>query len=241
MNVKLTCVMLVLESLENLDIRKNDIKKIHILVSKEMLQLPSVIADTSDDLKKQIQHQICDVLQTKQFHLEQVYTLGDKKYFTSPTIDVIYLGICNKSYIKQIQPDFLLEEITINDNIIKIGDQKYTYQSKENIGPSIEYFFETNATDINCDKTLVEILTAWKYLRSRLDNTDSVFKFLPNEFNLEDVRQVYEMVSGKKVDKSNFHKRITKYCEEVPNKITRRGYRPSKTYKYKPKTGDFWL
>lgn len=43
------------------------------------------------------------------------------------------------------------------------------------------------------------------------------------------------------VDKSNFHKRITKYCTEIPDKTTHRGHRPGKIYKFKAQTGDAWL
>lgn len=242
MNVNLTCVMLVLDTETNPDIRKNDIQTIKILMRRGMCTLPQVIANTSDDIKRQVRSMLRDILGADLFHLEQVYALGDKKYMSENSdIDIIHLAIMNKNRLGQIHPEYELADISIHDNTIKIGDTEYKYHTIENVGISVEYLFETNAPDLECDKTLIEILTTWKYLRGRLNNTDTIFKFMPAEFSLEDVRQVYEIISGRNVDKSNFHKKITKYCTPIPNKTTCRGHRPSKMYQYKAKIGDAWL
>ena len=47
---------------------------------------------------------------------------------------------------------------------------------------------------------------------------------MPNLFTLEDVKMVYEMIKNVQVDKSNFRKRIIKYCEKVEGKIDNKGY-----------------
>ncbi len=233
--------MLVLESTPNPDIRKNDIKTIKILMQRDKCELPCVVPDASDDIKQQMRNVLRDITGTELFHLEQVYTLGDKKYLSQGGLDILHLAITNTTHINKIRPDYELVEISIQNNTIKIGNNKYQYKTIEKIGYNVEYFFETNATDVHCDKTLIEVLTVWKYLRSRLDNTDAIFKFMPAEFTPEDVRQVYEIISQRSVDKSNFHKRITKYCTEIPDKTTHRGHRPGKIYKFKAKAGDAWL
>ena len=74
-----------------------------------------------------------------------------------------------------------------------------------------------------------------------MDNSDIIFKFFGNSFTLEDVRIVYELIKEVNVDKSNFRKKIIKYCEEVYTETTKKGYRPSKTYKFKQIEGDIWL
>jgi len=233
--------MLILDSIPNPDIRKNDIKTIKILMRRNKCELPCVVPDVSDDIKQQMRELLHDITGTELFHLEQVYTLGDKKYMSHGGLDIIHLAIANMTRVNKIGPEYELAEISIQNNTIKIGDTEYQYKTIEKIGYNVEYFFETNATDIHCDKTLIEILTAWKYLRGRLENTDAIFKFMPSEFTPEDVRQVYETISQRRVDKSNFHKRITKYCIEIPDKTTHRGHRPGKMYKFKAKTGDAWL
>jgi len=242
MNINLTCVLLVLDTKPNPDIRKNDLQSIKILLRRAPHGLPWVVADTSDDIKRQIHNTISDIIGTDFFGLEQVYALGDKKYMQSDgDVDIIHLGIINGNKIAGIQPDYELADISIHNNKIKIGDTEYKYQTIEKIGSVVEYLFKTNAPDIATDKTLVEILTAWKHLRNRTENTDTIFKFMPDEFTLETVRQVYEIISERHVDKSNFHKKITKYCSEIPNKTAHSGHRPGKLYTFTAKTGDSWL
>ena len=240
MKLNLTCVMLVMDVVANQDIRKNSIKKIGLLVRRQDGALPTVPVNDICDIKAQMRDELVDALGTGVFHLEQVYTLGDKKYFDLSGIDIIHVGIVNKSHIKQISREYDLVDVSIQNNIITLGNKTYTYVTKEKVGFSIEYFFETDAKDIQEDKLLIELLTAWKYVRGRLDISDILFKFLPTEFSLEDARQVYMLLSERNVDKSNFHKKITKYCTEVPGKTFGVGYRPCKQYKFNLKLGDLW-
>ena len=240
MNVNLTCVMLVMDEVCNQDIRKNSIKNVSLLIKRTNRALPKVVANTNQDIKAQIRNELTNALGTDRFHLEQVYTLGDKKYFDSKAIDIIHLGITNAAHINKIAPDYDLINVSIQNNIIKIGNKTYKYKTIEKVGFSIEYIFETDAKNIQEDKLLIELLTAWKHMRSRLDNSDILFKFLPGEFTLEDVRQIYMLLSERCVDKSNFHKKITKYCTEVPGKLSCGGHRPSKHYKFNLKLGDLW-
>lgn len=242
MIINLTCVMLVLETTQNPDIRKNDIQKIKMLRHRITHGIPCVIANASDDIKEQMRRTLSDIINVDSFALEQVYAMGDKKYMApNGSVDIIHLGIINGTLIHKINSEYELIDISIQHNEIKIGDNKYTFRTIEKIGSAVEYLFETNASDINTDKTLVEILSAWKHLRNRIENTDTIFKFMPDEFTLETTRQVYEIISGQHVDKSNFRKKITKYCTEIPNKTAHRGHRPGKIYTFNPKTGDSWL
>ncbi len=234
--------MLVLETTQNPDIRKNDIQNIKILLRRDRHEIPSVVADASDNIKEQIRHRISGIIGADSFALEQVYALGDKKYLgVNGKVDIIHLGLINRDRISQIDSDYELVNISIQNNEIKIGGDVYKYRTNEKIAYAVEYSFETNASDIDTDKTLVEILCAWKHLRNRVEYTDTILKFMPNEFTLETTRQVYEIISGRHVDKSNFHKKIIKYCTEIPNKTTCRGHRPGKIYTYNAKTGDSWL
>lgn len=240
MKLNLTCVMLIMDEITNQDIRKNSIKKLGLLVHRKNGALPTVSVNDNCDIKAQIRNELANALGTDSFHLEQVYTLGDKKYLDLSGIDIIHIGITNNSHIKQILPEYDLVDVSIKNNVITLGDKTYTYVTKEKVGFNIEYFFETDAKNIQEDKLLIELLTAWKHMRSHLDNSDILFKFLPSEFTLEDARQVYMLLSERNVDKSNFHKKITKYCTEVPGKTSGAGYRPSKQYKFNLKLGDLW-
>ena len=85
-------------------------------------------------------------------------------------------------------------------------------------------------------------MICYKKIRSNIDNTDILFKFMASTFTLEDVRILYELIKNTTVDKSNFRKKIIKYCEKTDTKDNKKiGYRPSQNYKFKPLKGDMWL
>jgi 8-oxo-dGTP diphosphatase len=99
--------------------------------------------------------------------------------------------------------------------------------------------FDTN--DNNLKLNLAILLIAYKRIRGNIDHTDIIFKFMGDSFTLEDVRMVYELIMDKSVDKSNFRKKIVKYCEKTTMVNTKAGYRPSQRYKFKPIKEDIWL
>ena len=136
----------------------------------------------------------------------------------------------------------LIEFKVKNNNTIIFGDKKFKYKTIENIeNKNIEYTHEIQAED-NIKLTLLKLLITYKKIRSSLDNTDMLFKFMGGTFTLEDVRIVYELIKDTSVDKSNFRKKIIKYCEKVEEKKTeKQGYRPSQKYSFKPLRGDVWL
>ena len=109
------------------------------------------------------------------------------------------------------------------------------------IGKNIEYIHEIQANNTDTRNTLLEILISYKRIRSNIDNTDIIFKLLGESFSLEDVRAVYELVSQKQVDKSNFRKKIMKYCEKINKTENVGGFRPSQQYSFKPLKGDAWI
>ena len=241
MNIKLNCVMLVNQEIENNDIRKNNTQKMWILMCKGTHALPSTDINTYDDIKSQIRSVLAHAIGSDTFHLEQVYTLGDKKYFSSG-IDIIHLAACNMANIKRLAPKYELVEISIQNNTLCLGGKKYKYKTIEKIkNNNIEYLFHIDAPSIEYEKTFVEILTAWKHLRQKINYSDIIFKFLPTEFTLEDARSIYQTITEKSIDKSNFHKKIAKYCTELDKKQKNCGYRPGKMYKFNIKQGDIWL
>ena len=241
MKVNIVCPILVLENEKNLNVRKNDQKHLKLLVSNDN-DLLSVSLTKPTTLKEVLRTKIKEVIGSNNFHLEQVYTLGEDKYFFDNTLSIIYLAITNIENIKKLSSSYKLIDFKVNDNYITIDTNSYKFKTKEKIiNNNIEYIHEFNLKDIKLEKMLLEILISYKYLRSRLDNTDIMFKFLGKTFTLEEVRIVYEMLTETRVDKSNFRKKIIKYCKEVEGKIEKKGYRPSKLYEFKLLKEDIWL
>lgn len=240
-NINLVCPLIVLDNEENTNIRKNDLKKLKMLVDSNENLIKAEVAREAT-LKEVIRNKISRIIDSNNFHLEQVYTLGEEKYYFDKSIDILYLAVTNIENIKKLNENYKLVDFHINDNVISFGNNNYKFKTKERIlNNNIEYYHEIKADKLELEKELLEILIVYKLLRSKLDNSDLIFKFMPKYFTLEDVRIVYEMLKEVSVDKSNFRKKIVKYCVETDAGISKKGYRPSKTYTFKVMKGDIWL
>lgn len=241
MNINLVCPIVVLENELNPNIRKSDVKKFKLLVDNNN-NLVNVIIDDNKNLKTTLRAKITSIINSENFHLEQVYTLGEEKYYFDNNIDIIYLAITNAENIKDLSQNYKLIDFSISNNNIVFDNQNYDFKTKEHIiSNNIEYFHEINVEDIKLEKELLEIIIAYKQLRVKLDHSDILFKFMPKYFTLEELRIIYEMIKEVSVDKSNFRKKIVKYCVETDIDITKKGYRPSKLYTFKVLKGDIWL
>ncbi len=237
MQINMVCCLFVLNSEKNENIRKNDIKKIQVLTDHQGM-LPSIDFH-GGDMKKMLKTHLKNIIGSSKFHLEQVYTMENER-----GIDIIYLAITNIENVSKLAEEYVLKEFNIlNNEWITFGESSFKYKTKEiEENNNIEYVHEIVTKDNELKKTLLYLLISYKKIRSNADNTDILFKFLGSSFTLEDVRIVYEIIKDTSVDKSNFRKKITKYCEkiETENK-SKNGYRPSQQYKFKPLKGDAWL
>lgn len=237
MKINIVNCIFILDSVKNDNIRKNDIKKIKVLVDSNN-NLPS-FEYTSGDLKNENKSFISKLIGSNTFHLEQVYTMDYKS-----DIDIIYLGVTNIDNISELKEDFKLVDFEIKDNSLTILDNKeFEYKTIElEDNNNIEYIHDIRIKDEQVKRTLMNLLISYKRIRNSIDSTDIIFKFMPSVFTLEDVRIVYELIKDTSVDKSNFRKKIIKYVEETEFvSEEKNGYRPSKKYKFRPLKGDVWL
>ena len=207
MQINIVSCIFVLDSEKNNNIRKNDIKKLKVILN-ENNELPAININ-NNELKKQAKNNILDILGSNIFHLEQVYTMDYKN-----NIDIIYLGITNITNVKKLKKGYKLIDFNIENNSkILLDNKEYKYKTIElEENNNIEYIHEIKSDDITINRILMDLLISYKRIRNNIDSTDIVFKFLGNSFTLEDVRMVYELIKDCKVDKSNYRKKIIKYC-----------------------------
>ena len=237
MQINLVSCIFVLDSEKNDNIRKNDVKKIKVLVNKNN-KLPTISIEESG-IKKQVRDNISSIIGSNILHLEQVYTMDYKN-----DIDIIYLGVTNIENINDLKEEYKLIDFEIkNNNLIILDDKEYEYKTIElEDNNNIEYIHDIKIKDEHVKRLLMNLLISYKRIRNSIDSTDIIFKFMGSSFTLEDVRIVYELIKDCSVDKSNFRKKIIKYCEKVDTSINEKnGYRPSQRYKFKPLKGDIWL
>lgn len=238
MKVNLIGCLFVLDTEKNENIRKNDIQKIKILTTKDF-KLPSVLFD-GKGVKNQVRNNLSSIIGSNIFHLEQVFAMDYEK-----EIDIIYLGVTNIENVKKIDNNYQLIDFKVeNNNTITFGNDIYSYRTIEieNYN-NIEYIHEIKTNNDNIKRTLLDALISYKRIRVNADSSDIIFKFMGSSFTLEDVRILYEMVKDTKVDKSNFRKKIMKYCEKVEDVKTdkKTGFRPSQKYKFKFLREDIWI
>ena len=175
MKVNLICCLFVLDSDRNDNIRKKDIKKIKVLVTKNN-ELPE-INFCGNDMKKQVRKNISTIIGTEVFHLEQVFTMDYEN-----SLDVLYLGVTNIDNIKKLSDDYKLIEFKVeNNNIVQFGDSVYKYETIELEGNNnIEYIHEIECSDENIKRNILNLLISYKKIRSNIDTTDIIFKFMGN-------------------------------------------------------------
>lgn len=229
--------LFVLDSEKNENIRKNDIKKIKILVDKNG-NLPSIVND-GKHMRTKVNNTISKIIGTNTFHTQQVCAMS-----YDDSVDIVYVGATNVSNIKQLDSNYQLLEFKVKgNNTIYIGDNVYNYKTVEIIeGKNIIYKQIIDVDDEVLKRKIKNMLLSYKRIRVDVDTTDVIFKFMPKEFSLEDVRILYEIIKDEEVDKSNFRKKISKYCRKVDNKSNEKtGYRPSQKYEFVPLKGDVWL
>ena len=237
MQVNLVSCIFVLDSEENDNIRKNDVKKLKIIVDNNN-ELPTISVG-GNEIKKQVRHSISNIIGSSIFHLEQVYTMDYKN-----DLDIIYLCVTNIDSIVKLKKDYKLVDFKIiNNSLIVMDNKEFKYKTVELVdNNNIEYIHDIKTKDEQVKRVLLDILISYKRIRNSIDNTDIIFKFFGESFTLEDVRIVYELIKDCSVDKSNFRKKIIKYCEKIDSSINKKsGFRPSQRFKFKPLKGDAWL
>ena len=151
----------VLQSEKNSNIKKNDIKKIKILVDKNKM-LPS-ISFNGEDIKDTIKNHLKNIIGSSIFHLEQVYT-----YSYSDHIDIIYLAVTNNENVKKLDDNYMLIDFNIKDNkVIFLEDNIIDYQTIEKeIDNNIDYVHEIKIDDEEMKKNIRNMLISYKRINT---------------------------------------------------------------------------
>lgn len=237
MKINLVSCLFILDNEKNKNIRKNDVKKLKVLVDKNG-KLPSITND-GKHMRTKVNDLLTSIIETNIFHTQQVCTMS-----YDDSVDILYVGATNIENIKKLNKNYQLLDFKVkNNNTIYFGENVYNYKTVEIIeNKNIIYKQIIDIDDEKLKRNIKNMLLSYKRIRVDVDTTDIVFKFLPGEFTLEDVRIVYEMIKDEQVDKSNFRKKIAKYCRKTDKTTSEKtGYRPSQKYEFVPLKGDVWL
>lgn len=95
-----------------------------------------------------------------------------------------------------------------------------------------EYKVQEKKLAFDHDKVLVSSLME---LRNRVNHTDIVFHLMPDLFTIGELKQVYELLLGKKLINSAFRRKIAEKIQVTKKSVKTGGHRPSLLCKYKDK------
>ena len=237
MNINITCCLLVLDSIQNSSVKKNDNKLLKVLVTKKEKNLLRIPFDGKSDIKVLVRNGIKDVIHTEKFCEEQAYTFGDSKFYSDNTIDIVYVVLAKQEDIKNLSDEYEFVPLIISskDKKVTLDTREYIYTLNKKVNQNhIDYYHNIKGTTLAEEKNLIEILIAYKYLKNRIADTSSIFNLLPEVFTLEDVRLTYELIREETVDKSNFRKKYARYCKKLNVRVLDKGYRPAELYTLNP-------
>lgn len=156
------------------------------------------------------------------------------------TISTTYMALVDKNLItEQLSQDskwFDIEIEETNDeiNIALTNEEKINIVvEKKLINKKAEqYIYKLKSSNIAFDHGLI-IAKGIIELRKKAESTDIIFNLMPEKFTIGELKQVYEIILGKKLINSAFRRVIAKKVEEVDEQIKTGGHRPSQKFIYK--------
>lgn len=128
--------------------------------------------------------------------------------------------------------------IAENGNIINVSlrndEEEIGFRVKRNVidckSNEYEYLLMDNFLAFDHDVILVKSLME---LRNKVNNTDIVFNLMPKLFTVGELKQVYELLLGKKLVNSAFRRWISNRIEFSGQYVSTGGHRPSELCRYK--------
>lgn len=153
-----------------------------------------------------------------------------------------FIALIDKSKLKEnlsedacwfdlkIEEKHALNSITLSNNTeefkIIIDKKLKTPTTKE-----YDYKLSDNG-NLSFDHGLI-INNGINELINKVNNTDIIFNLMPKEFTIGELKQVYELVLGKKLINSAFRRVIKNKVIQTGKYVKKGGFRPSELYKYK--------
>ena len=154
------------------------------------------------------------------------------------TISTTYIALIDKNKIKdELLPESKWIDIEVNETNNKLElnleDINITIKKELINKKANQYIYHLiNSNNIAFDHGLI-INKGIIELRKKAEITDIVFNLMPDKFTIGELKQVYEIILGRKLINSAFRRVIAKKVIEIDEEIKTGGHRPSKKFKYK--------
>ena len=156
-------------------------------------------------------------------------------------ISISYMALIDRTLLKEkLNTEACWFDLTLTskDNKYEItltNEQEIiTYQVKKNIidQKASQYSYQALKNDLSFDHAKL-IIEGLMDLRNKVKSTDIVFNLMPEYFTIGELKQVYEILLGKKLINSAFRRVIADRLIVTNEIIKTGGHRPSQLCKYK--------
>ncbi len=152
-------------------------------------------------------------------------------------ISTTYMALVDRTLIKsELNKDVSWFDLEINDEKIVLSNQedRIEFRVKRNVidEKSQEYEYELVDQKLTFDHDII-LYKALMELRNKVKNTDIVFNLMPELFTVGELKQVYELLLGKKLVNSAFRRWINDRIEFSGQYVSTGGHRPSELCRYR--------
>ena len=156
-------------------------------------------------------------------------------------ISTTYMALIDRTLIKsELNEDAAWFDIDIEEKnkkidvvlkneqeVIKLSVKKETVDELTDV-----YDYKLIDRSLSFDHDII-LVSALMELRNKVNHTDIVFHLMPNLFTIGELKQVYELLLGKKLINSAFRRKIAEKVEFTEEAIKTGGHRPSLLCRYK--------
>lgn len=222
--------------------------------------IPGGFVDINESVDDAAYRELKEETNIDNIYMEQLYTLGEvNRDPRMRVISTSYIALVNKKGLKEkawddasdlswfsINKELIEEYKTQDDEIIKnyilslVSNEKgikILYNITEVIsfiGFNKKVSYKFNLKESSNSKLAFDHVDILSYALERMNNkvqyTTIAFSLLEDTFTLTELQQVYELLLGRELTKSNFRRWISKVVEETSYTKREGSYRPSKLY-----------
>ena len=168
--------------------------------------LPGAPLDAMDDLQTAAASALYSTTGLEPRYLEQLYAFGQVDRSPERVVSIVYWALVGK-------------------------DEAAAAIESENV----RWFFADEVPDLAFDHNLIVDYALWR-LRSKIEYSRVALGFLGETFTLASLREVYEVVLGKRLDPGNFRRMVesASIVEPTGERLAGTRHRPPQLYRYNP-------
>lgn len=221
-------------------------KKLEVLLTKRTKEpfkdsyvLPGGYVGEEEAASTAIQRVLEKETNLKKVYMEHINVYDDiDRDNRGRTISNTYTALINKNDVSyKLSNESKWYEIYLQDSklILICDNQKIEiiFEKKSLSKYSNDYEIEViGKNEIGFDHSKI-IVDAYFRLLNKVKTTDLIFSLMPEEFTIGELKQVYELLLGKKIFGTSFRRILESKIEKCGKIVKNGGFRPSELYRYK--------